>query len=311
MEFRSDKSGSENCNRSIRVHSVLYNLPQKSIARALDFLAASVRLARSHGLVGNVEVAYGDCSPAPLLQDHNLSELRRLHIDAFKIEYTFFNGNLGSAAGHNRLLAQAASDFVLILNPDVLTSPRLLIELLTPLRSPDVGFIEGRQLPIEHHKEYDQITGETSWGSTACLLGEYSLFNQLGGFDASTFFLYCDDVDLSWRSRLIGKKVIYRPQAVIYHDKRLDREGRWATSEAEKYYSAEAGLLLPYKYSRNDLTEEYLAFFDKSSDVNLHKAADNFRRRQSEGKLPPQIDPQHTVGQFIEGAYALSRFMPR
>jgi len=32
--------------------------------------------------------------------------------------------------------------------------------------------------------------------------GREELFLELQGFDADTFFLYCDDVDLSWRVRL-------------------------------------------------------------------------------------------------------------
>jgi len=31
------------------------------------------------------------------------------------------------------------------------------------------------------------------------------------------FFMYCEDVDLSWRLRLLGYRIIFAPDAVVYH----------------------------------------------------------------------------------------------
>lgn len=39
---------------------------------------------------------------------------------------------------------------------------------------------------------------------------------ETGLFDES-FFMWCEDVDLSWRCQLLGWKCIYIPDAVIYH----------------------------------------------------------------------------------------------
>lgn len=303
--------GSDNLQRSLRIQSVLYKLPRASVEKSLDYMAASVSLARRKGVLNEAVVAYGDCSPEPVLYAADLEELRTRHVNDFGIDYTFFGGNLGSAAGHNRLLANASSDTILIANPDVLASPRLLVEMFASLAMPEVGFVEGRQLPVEHHKHYDQASGETSWGSTACLLGERTLFEALEGFDSKTFFLYCDDVDLSWRARLLGKKVIHCPQAVVFHDKRLNDQGGWMASAAERYYSAEAGLLLSYKFSRPDLTENFLSYFRGSNDPDLQKAAENFNMRRQQNQLPTPLDLDHVVGQFIDGGYALSRFNPR
>jgi GT2 family glycosyltransferase len=41
-------------------------------------------------------------------------------------------------------------------------------------------------------------------------------FAQDGPFDES-FFMYCEDVDLNWRSQLAGWKCWYTPDAVVYH----------------------------------------------------------------------------------------------
>jgi GT2 family glycosyltransferase len=42
------------------------------------------------------------------------------------------------------------------------------------------------------------------------MLAEVGLFEE-------TFFMWCEDVDLSWRAQLAGWKCVYEPEAVIYH----------------------------------------------------------------------------------------------
>jgi GT2 family glycosyltransferase len=296
---------------TVRIQAVIYHLPRERAVRAVEFVDNAARIAVAAGVAGSFELAFGDCSPLPTFDETSLQALRRDSKNLSKVDATFFGANLGSAAGHNKLLAQGQSDFSLIMNPDVLLTPSLFVELLAALGRPGVGLAEARQLPVEHQKEFDPATGETSWCSTACLLAPTKLLRDLGGFDAETFFLYCDDVDLSWRARLAGHRIVYQPTAVCFHDKRLSDDGTWMAGEAERYYSAEAGLLLPYKYSRSDLTDRYLASYRKSSDAHLLKAAAAFDERKASGRLPQPLDPGHTVAQFINGNYCELRFQPR
>jgi GT2 family glycosyltransferase len=293
---------------TIRVQSVLYNLPLENIVRSLEYLDNAAFNARKIGAAQMIMIAYGDCSPDRTIDREILQNLRRRFSNLSKIEYTYFGANLGSAAGHNRLLKKVACDFVMILNPDVLASPTLIGEMVTALGRPGVGLVEARQLPIEHPKDYDVATGETSWASTACAMGPTHLFHRLSGFDAETFFLYCDDVDFSWRIRLAGYKVVHQCSAVVFHDKRLTNQGGWIAGAAERYYSAEAALLLPYKYFRSDLTDRYFEIFAKSDDEVLQKAAMNFELRRKTGRLPTPIDEDHSVAQFVDGNYAHHRF---
>jgi lipopolysaccharide biosynthesis protein len=53
--------------------------------------------------------------------------------------------------------------------------------------------------------------------SGACLLIERKLFENLGGFDSSYAPAYCEDVDLCFRVRARGLKVIYEPSACVCH----------------------------------------------------------------------------------------------
>jgi GT2 family glycosyltransferase len=121
---------------------------------------------------------------------------------------------------------------------------------------PDWGIIEARQIPFEHPKDFDQITLETSFASFACAMLDTTLYEQCGGFD-ETFFMYVEDVDLSWRIRAIGRKIYYALDTFFYHSKHVDKNGI-TISDNEKYYSRLSWLILRSKYNRFDLGEPVL-----------------------------------------------------
>jgi hypothetical protein len=296
---------------ALRVQSVLYNLPLDNMVRSLGYLDNAALNARKTDVALEIMIAYGDCSPRPTIDREALADLRNHFSNLDRIDYRHFGANLGSARGHNVLLNDATSDLVMILNPDVLVSPSLFQVMIGALGRPRVGLVEARQLPIEHPKYYDPQTGETSWASTACALAPRKLFEELRGFDAETFFLYCDDVDFSWRVRLVGYSVVHECAAVVFHDKRLNNDGGWISTPTEAYYSAESALLLTYKYSRPDLTNQYLESFSKSDNETLQKAAAAFELRKKTGRLPSPIDQDHRVAQFVEGNYAHHRYKSR
>jgi hypothetical protein len=222
--------------------------------------------------------------------------------------YEFFDRNLGSAAGHNRLLSTWDTDLVLVLNPDVVASPYLLQELILRLDDPKIGIVEGRQLPLEHPKAYDPVTGETSWASTACALVPRRVFHEVGDFDSSSFFLYCDDVDFSWRVRLAGYKILFHPPARVFHDKRIDALGQMQVGPAEEYYAAEAALMMVHKWSRPDLVRKYLAGLLANGSPRERDAAEAFARRRRSGDLPQPLDPSHEVGEFYGFNWARHRW---
>lgn len=294
---------------TLRIQSILYHNDPASIQRAIRGVRAAMDLAVSVGVFELAELAYGDCSSQALLDDAALKLLQQECGDRVRLRYECFGANLGSARGHNTLFETCSCDFVLIMNPDVVMGSDVLVELSKPLRDDAaVGLVEARQLPIEHPKAYDPQTGETSWATTACAMVPAGLFAELGGFDCETFFLYCDDVDFSWQLRLRGKKVIYRPTAGVFHDKRLAQSGAWQPSAAEQYYSAEAAMLLAYKWSRQDLATTLYRAFSSSTLPHLHKAAQEFERRKVANMLPKPVDADHRIGEFVGDGYARHRF---
>ncbi len=310
-ELEAGRSDSPRKFDVVRIQCILFELPADRVRRSVDYLNSAAKHAVAAGLVTNAELAYGDCSQSPTLSDEELTRLGSKNTYLSSISSVHFGANLGSAAGHNQLLSASDADLTLIMNPDVLVAPNLLVELIGAMSKPGMALVEGRQIPTEHPKDFDPESGRTSWCSTACLLGLTSVMRSVGGFDADTFFLYCDDVDLSWRVRLAGYEIAYQPTAVCFHDKRLTDEAGWNASLAERYFSAEAGLLLPFKYSRPDLTQSYLTAFKQSEDPVLQKAARAFEERERTGNLPIPLDAGHKVGQFVDGAYAPHRFKPR
>lgn len=296
---------------SVKVHSVIYGNDPEHLHRSVRALARTAELAREKGVVDRVVIAFGDCSPQRALTESQVAELadevRSRGID--DIEYTFFDANLGSAAGHNRLLERLDADYVLIINPDTVAAPRMLEELFVPFAAQEkVGLVEARQLPFEHPKAFDPQTGETPWATTACALVPRSIVAEVGGFDAASFFLYCDDVDWSWRIRMAGYRIILRQEARLFHDKRLDAKGVWQVGGAEEYYSAHAALMMTHKWGRPDLTKKYYDQLSRHGTATEKKAAAEFRSREKAGDLPTPVDNADRVATFVDERYAQHRY---
>jgi GT2 family glycosyltransferase len=294
---------------SLQIQSVLYGNDVLALDRGLDSLARAAEVATDRGAVGRVTLAYGDCSPAPTFADADVADRRQqLEPSGVHLRYEYFDENLGSAEGNNRLWSGIDTDLVLILNPDTVLAPDALVELVEPLRAGNVGIVEGRQLPIEHPKTYDPHTGDTSWASGACSMVPMSVIRRIGGYDSTSFFLYCDDVDFSWRVRLAGYRVVHRPSARVFHDKRLNPDGSWPVAPAEEYYSAEGALILAHKYSRPDRVRTIRRQLSSYGSELERKAVATFERRRETGDLPQPIDERHEVGQFVDGNYAEHRY---
>ena len=127
--------------------------------------------------------------------------------------------NVGFGAAHNRAIGEGSAPFVLILNPDTQLQADCLVRLLRTAEMDDsrIAAWEPRQVPYEHPKKYDPVTMTTPWCSGAALLMRRTAFEEVDGFD-TRFFLYCEDVDLSWRLRRKGWGLRYVPSTCVRHD---------------------------------------------------------------------------------------------
>ncbi len=296
----------------VRVQSVLYEPSPASLARYLRTLAQSIGVLTGRHPEVTVDVALADNSPVATYDDDGIERARWGFTGSGTraVHYRHLPDNPGHGGAHNALFAELDRPQVLVVcNPDTVPAPTLLLRLVERLaHDATVGIVEARQLPLEHQKDYDHTRGDTSWASGACCAVEGELYGSLGGFDADTFFLYCDDVDLSWRCRLHGARVVYEPAARILHDKRLSPGAAEQPSDVEIYHSGLASLLLPWKYSRPDLADAHVVDFAQSPLPIHHAVADAFSERRRDGRLPAPIDPDHQVGDFSTYAYAPLRF---
>ncbi|MBS0427906.1 MAG: hypothetical protein JSR41_11550 [Proteobacteria bacterium] len=159
-------------------------------------------------------------------------------------------GNIGFGAGHNVLMRTAfknGADVYFAVNPDGILHPDAILNMLRVLRATDDrALVEASQFPIEHPKPYDPVTLETPWVSGACLAIPRAAFMLLDGFDEG-FFMYCEDVDLSWRARAQGIPLRICPRALFLH-KVTNR----ATDSATHLLMLESGVRLARKWQSPD-----------------------------------------------------------
>lgn len=182
-------------------------------------------------------------------------------------------GNIGFGRGMNAMMTAAFADeeteWFLCLNPDGVLHRGALKELLSSSNTHPDSLIEARQFPEEHVKPYDPRTLETPWATGACLLIRRRIFESIGGFDPN-FFMYLEDIDLSWRVRSAGFSIRVSPNALFGHavlhrkpdpnvDKSFLLSGRylafkWKNAEFYKWTERE---LVKRKYyqSRSQLPE--------------------------------------------------------
>ncbi|MGA3215094.1 MAG: glycosyltransferase family 2 protein [Acidimicrobiales bacterium] len=313
---------------ALRVQTVRYGGDAPDLLRMLRSVAAAARRLEAKATSSALTVAIGDCGapedPHAVLDEKLLTEARGILAKAdLSLDYVAFMANVGHGAGQN-LLAKRTSerrrpgdgkDVLILLNPDTYLSPDCLATLVAALEPESVGIAEARQIPLEHPKAFDPVTGDTPWASGCLMALRSSVFEALGGFDAS-FFLHGDDVDLSWRARLSGLRVRHVPRAAVFHDKRPTETGFPPPGDQEEFQAALARLLLAHRAERRDVIAGSLNWLDVHGSAHQREAGREFMRRLAEGALPTTyrealgVSPEAvaSVACFHEGEYAEHRF---
>lgn len=295
--------------RSVTIQVVLFEDDLDRQVRLAAAVGAAARHALGSSTIERVVLRYGDCSRWPCLPDdaaQTLGDAAGAGIETTTL--VFFGENLGSAGGSNALAREDDTDLLWVLNPDTYPSPTALTALVETLSADGVAAAESRQVPIEHPKEYDPVSGSTSWGSGFSLLIRRIAFEEVDGFDDHFFPLYCDDVDLSWRLRLAGWDIRHAPASAVFHDKEINADGSvgWTVTEARSSHLAR--LWLYRRYGRPDLEAAFADSVRNSNDAAATEALAEFARRVDAGDAPVPIDDAARVATFVDGQYAPRRF---
>jgi GT2 family glycosyltransferase len=167
-----------------------------------------------------------------------------------KFFYVDNESNLGFAGAHNLFISRTAAEFVLPLNPDTIMMPGYLRSLAGAFHDDRVAAATGKmlrgapnsvapqvldgtgmvvsksrrgrergQLEIDS-EQFNRVSEVFGVSATAALYRKSALervrIAETEFFDAD-FFAYWEDLDLSWRLRLVGYSCVYVPDAVIYH----------------------------------------------------------------------------------------------
>ncbi len=178
--------------------------------------------------------------------DGSLSMLAERFPDVERID---LGRNYGFAEGYNQAIRQLEAEYVALINSDVETTPGWLqpiVELME--RDPRIAVVQPKIRALEPRRCFEyagacggwldtlgypfcrgRIFGETEedtgqydevqdvfWASGAAFVIRRQLFEQLGGFDGD-FFAHSEEIDLCWRLKRAGYRIVAYPHSVVYH----------------------------------------------------------------------------------------------
>ncbi len=186
--------------------------------RLAEFTACldALRQARSEGVDLQLRLWHNDEGPAATA---GLEETySRLQAGGLPLQVEGSQGNIGFGRGVNALLPHVDAPYALVLNQDAIPEPGSIARLAATAATDgaDVAAWEMRQIPYEHPKDYHPVTGDTDWCSGAAVLLRTAALQAMGGFEPR-IFMYCEDVDLSWRLRCAGWRLRYLPRCAVVH----------------------------------------------------------------------------------------------
>lgn len=213
--------------------------------------------------------------------DDSLERVEKLENLPFELIIIRNQINNGFGAACNQGAEKCTSDYILLLNPDARLYENSLSTAYNYLNEhPDTGVCsiqlieEGEKiqrtcarfptpkmllihstglnrLPFINVKSYHMgdwdhaNTAEVDHVIGAFYLIRRSLFEQLNGFDEERFFVYLEDLDLSYRVKQAGYKIMYLTEAQAFH------EGGGTSSQVKAtrlFYSLRSRMIYAFKH---------------------------------------------------------------
>lgn len=219
----------------MKVAVVILNWNGEAMLRR--FLPTVVRYSCDEAEIWVADNASDDAS-VQLLREH-FPSVRLIQLDK----------NYGFAEGYNRALAQIEAEYYVLLNSDVEVTHHWLTPLVEYMDAyPDVaacqpkllseanrdyfeyagaegGFIDRYGYPFcrgrifntveEDNGQYDYII-DILWATGACMLIRSADYREAHGLDGR-FFAHNEEIDLCWRLRQRGRRIVCIPESEVYH----------------------------------------------------------------------------------------------
>ncbi len=157
--------------------------------------------------------------------------------------------NSGYAGGYNEALRQIDAEYYVLLNSDIEVTPNWVMPLIEVMdQNPSIGAAQPKLLSYYQQDEFEYAGAsggfidkygypfcrgrvfanlekdanqydtmeEVFWASGAAMFVRASAFWQVGGLDED-FFAHMEEIDLCWRLKLAGFKVMSIPKTIVYH----------------------------------------------------------------------------------------------
>lgn len=157
--------------------------------------------------------------------------------------------NYGFTGGYNQALQHVKAKYYVFINSDIEVTKNWLNPLMDLMDSDDKiaacqpkikavrqkthfeyagasgGFIDTFGYPFcrgriidtleKDNGQYNDIR-EVFWASGACMVIRADLFHHFGGFD-DDFFAHMEEIDLCWRLKNSGYKIVVNPKSEVFH----------------------------------------------------------------------------------------------
>jgi len=179
-------------------------------------------------------------------QDDSIDFLSKNHPT---IRQIILDKNYGFAGGYNRTLSQIEAEYFVLLNSDIEVSENWLKPLIKILDSDSTiaacqpkiksfhqkdhfeyagaggGFIDKYGYPFCRGRildkmeidngQYNDIT-DIFWATGACMVIRSEVYKKVDGLD-DDFFAHMEEIDLCWRLKNLGYRIVYNPESTVYH----------------------------------------------------------------------------------------------
>jgi GT2 family glycosyltransferase len=178
--------------------------------------------------------------------DDSVSYIKEWHPEVKTISLT---KNYGFADGYNKGLMTIDAEYFVLLNSDVLVTNGWLDPIIRMMEAdPTIGISQPLILSMENKKQFEyagaaggyldtlsypfcrgrlfddveenagQYTNneEIFWSSGAAMVIKSKLYHNLGGFD-SMYFAHHEEIDLCWRAKRAGYKIMVCGESKVYH----------------------------------------------------------------------------------------------